>query len=251
MGIAVIVWRKRRKCSLENAADEVFYGKSHKEIFHQFKVIFENEGLDMIGERLRILEAFLELEGHITAGEFTSLLQKKGYDFSETFVSENLKLFAKFGFANQKDFKDQPPRYEHLHLGSHHDHLICTRCGKILEFYDPDIEALQSAVARKKGFHDLQHRMEIYGLCDDCFGRREPIMPLTMVSPGERVRIEALNSGRGMAKKLTEMGLRIGMEVQVINKGNPGPFLIAIGDTRLGIGHGVAHKIMVKSLQNF
>ncbi|MDY7030998.1 MAG: transcriptional repressor [Thermodesulfobacteriota bacterium] len=221
---------------------------SHKEIFRQFKVIFEKEGLDMIDDRLCILEVFLELEDHLTAREFTSVLINKGFDFRENFVSDNLKLFAKFGFANEKNFKDQPPRYEHLHLGSHHDHLICTRCGRITEFYDPEIETLQAEVARKKGFHDLQHRMEIYGLCNECFGGREPIMPLTMVSPGEKVRIEALNSGKGMVRRLTDMGLKTGMEVEVINKGNPGPFLIAIGDTRLGIGHGVAHKIMVKPL---
>jgi len=70
-------------------------------------------------------------------------------------------------------------------------------------------------------------------------------MPLTMVSPGEKVRIEAFNSGRGIARRLTDMGLNIGTEVQVISKGSPGPFLIAVKGTRLGIGQGVAHKIMV------
>jgi Fur family ferric uptake transcriptional regulator len=218
----------------------------HKEIYHQFKVIFEQEGIDRIDERLRILDVFLDLEDHPTAAELTSVLKGKRLDFSEDFVSENLKLFTRFGFANEKDFKDQPPRYEHLHLGSHHDHLVCIRCGKILEFYDPEIETLQAQLARKKGFHDLQHRMEIYGLCSDCFGKREPIMPLTMVSPGEKVRIEAFNSGRGIARRLTDMGLNVGAEVHVISKGSPGPFLIAVKGTRLGIGYGVAHKIMVR-----
>ncbi|MFH1625867.1 MAG: FeoA domain-containing protein, partial [Pseudomonadota bacterium] len=136
--------------------------------------------------------------------------------------------------------------YEHLHLGSHHDHLVCIRCGKILEFYDPEIEALQIELARKKRFHDLQHKMEIYGLCSDCFGKRDPIIPLTTVSPGERVQIEAFNGGGEMARRLTDMGLNLGTEVQVINKGNPGPFLIAVRGARLGIGRGLANKIMVR-----
>jgi Fur family ferric uptake transcriptional regulator len=220
----------------------------HREIYYQFKVIFEQEGLDKIDERLQILEVFLELEDHPTSYELTSVLKDKGFDFSEDFVSENLKLFTRFGFANEKEFKDQPPRYEHLHLGSHHDHLICIRCGNILEFYNPEIEALQTEVARERGFHNLQHRMEIYGLCSNCFQKREPIMPLTMVSEGETTRIEALNVGRGMVRRLNEMGFNIGTEIQVINKGNPGPFLVTVKGARLGIGRGVANKIMVKPL---
>ena len=220
----------------------------HREIYQQFKVIFEQEGLDSIDERLNILKVFLDLEDHPTAAELTSALRKKGTDYSEGFVSDNLKLFSRFGFANEKNFRDQPPRYEHLHLGTHHDHLVCTRCGKISEFYDPELEALQGQVARRRGFHDLQHRMEIYGLCSDCFRRRQPVMPLTMVSPGEKVKIKTFNGGRGMARRLMDMGLNVGMEIQVISKGNPGPFLIAVRGTRLGIGHGVANKIMVRAL---
>lgn len=218
----------------------------HKEIYHQFEIIFEQEGIDRIHERLSILDVFLDLEDHPTASELTSVLKDRGLDFSEDFVFENLKLFARFGFASEKDFKDQPSRYEHLHLGNHHDHLVCIRCGRILEFYDPEIETLQTQLARRKGFHDLQHRMEIYGLCSVCFGKREPVMPLTMVSPGEKVRIESFNSGRGITRRLKDMGLNVGMEVHVISKGNPGPFLVAVKGTRLGIGHGVAHKIMVR-----
>lgn len=218
----------------------------HKEIYRQFQLIFEQEGLDRIGERLFILGAFLQLEGHPTATELTSVLEGKGGGFSEDFVNENLEFFARFGFAKGKGFKDQPPRYEHLHLGSHHDHLICIHCGKIVEFCSPEIEALQMEVARKKGFRNLHHEMEIYGLCAGCFAKREPMMSLTMVAPGEKVRIEAFNGGRGIAHRLTDMGLNVGSEIHVINKGNPGPFLIAVKDTRLGISHGVAHKIMVR-----
>ncbi|MDY6854253.1 MAG: transcriptional repressor [Thermodesulfobacteriota bacterium] len=220
----------------------------HREIYCQFKVIFEQEGLDKIDERLQILEVFLGLEDHPTSYELTFVLKDKGFDFSEDFVADNLKLFTKFGFANEKEFKDQPPRYEHLHLGTHHDHLICVRCGKILEFYNPEIEAIQTQVANEKGFHNLQHRMEIYGLCSNCFQKREPIMPLTMVSEGETVRITALNGGGAMVRRLNEMGFYTGTQVQVINKGKPGPFLVALKGSRLGIGHGVANKIIVKPL---
>lgn len=70
-------------------------------------------------------------------------------------------------------------------------------------------------------------------------------MPLAIACAGESVRIAALEGGRGLRQRLMSMGLNIGSEIEVIRKGCPGPFLIAIGDTRLAIGAGMAHKIMV------
>jgi len=72
-----------------------------------------------------------------------------------------------------------------------------------------------------------------------------PSMPLAVACAGERVRIAELEGGRGLRQRLMSMGLNIGSEIEVIRKGCPGPFLIAVGDTRLAIGAGMAHKIMV------
>ncbi len=72
-----------------------------------------------------------------------------------------------------------------------------------------------------------------------------PCMPLAMACAGERVRIVSLAGGRGMRQHLSSMGLNVGSEIEVIRRGHPGPFLVASGDTRLAIGAGMAHKIMV------
>lgn len=221
--------------------------KDHGDIYQQFKIIFEQEGLDRIDERLAVLEAFLSTENHMTAADLTGMLNEKGIALPEEFVAETLKLFAQYGFAREKQFTDQVPRYEHHHLGKHHDHLICVRCGAIQEFYNPEIEALQAETAREKGFHDLQHRMEIYGLCSNCLRKREAIMPLVMASPGEQVRIVGFHGHRGMERRLTSMGLKRGAEVEVIKSSGPGPLIVASGETRIALGAGMAKKILVST----
>ena len=70
-------------------------------------------------------------------------------------------------------------------------------------------------------------------------------MPLPMASPGKRVKIVSLAGGRGMQERLISMGLGPGSEIEVMRKGAPGPFIIAIKETRLAVGAGMAQRIMV------
>ena len=222
--------------------------RGHKDIYQQFKVIFEQEGLGRIDERLAILEAFLGTEDHVTAAELSIVLKEQGSTFPEEFIVENLKLFTQYGFAQEKQFTDQLPRYEHHHLGKHHDHLVCVRCGTILEFFNPNIEALQAETARRMGFHDLQHRMDMYGLCSNCQRKRKEVMPLVMASPSERVRIVGFRGGKGMERRLTSMGLNRDAEVEVIKSNGPGPLIVASRETRIALGVGMAKKILVTTI---
>ncbi|MEA1936318.1 MAG: FeoA family protein [Thermodesulfobacteriota bacterium] len=70
-------------------------------------------------------------------------------------------------------------------------------------------------------------------------------MSLTMVSPGKRVKVVSLSGGRGMQERLISMGLGPGSEIEVMRRGAPGPFIVAVGETRLAVGAGMAQKIMV------
>jgi len=70
-------------------------------------------------------------------------------------------------------------------------------------------------------------------------------MPLPMVSTGKKIRIVSLAGGRGMQQRLTSMGLGPGSEISVIRRGAPGPFIVAVKETRLAIGAGMAQRIMV------
>jgi Fe2+ transport system protein FeoA len=71
------------------------------------------------------------------------------------------------------------------------------------------------------------------------------IVPLSVVSQGRKVKIFSLSGGRRMQERLVSMGLGPGSEIEVMRKGAPGPFIIAVKETRLAIGGGMAQRIMV------
>jgi len=210
-----------------------------------FKTLIETDGYDRIQDRLNLIDVFLGKEEHITIEEMCKLLSEKGYDYEPEFVRQCMNRMADLGFAQKKQFKDQPIRYEHRHLGRHHDHFICTKCGKIVEFADQDMERLQAKIAASHGFHMLQHRMEIYGLCSECLEQRKPLMPLGLAKPGERVIIREMAGGRSALSRLSSMGLRPGDQIEIINNTGHGRIILGHDYTRLAIGRGVAQKIMV------
>jgi len=72
-------------------------------------------------------------------------------------------------------------------------------------------------------------------------------MPLSMVRPGERVRIREIKGGRGIAGKLADMGLYPGVEIVVISN-RPGPLILNRGGVRMGLGYGMAHRIFVSPI---
>jgi Fur family ferric uptake transcriptional regulator len=220
----------------------------HVQEKEQLKKLFDQEGVDHLEERFKILEVFLQTEKHLSATELVDLLCKDGMEFDPEFVIDTLKLLCRFGFAQQHTFDNGVYRYEHRHLGHHHDHMVCTKCKKILEFQNDQIENLQLSVAATHGFHMLQHKMEIYGICSDCLKSRQDVTPLMSARQGERLVIEKFTGGAGSRMRLMSMGLRVGDEIDVITNLNQGQLVIAIENRRLVLGRGLAQKIMVKVL---
>ena len=78
-------------------------------------------------------------------------------------VYRTVRLFEEAGIIDRLDFRDGRSRYEE-HSSDHHDHLIDMKTGKIVEFVDEEIEALQEAIARKLGYRLVDHRLELYGI---------------------------------------------------------------------------------------
>ncbi len=210
-----------------------------------FRSLLEDDGADRIQDKLTVIDVFLSTEDHITLEEMLQLLKEEGYEFDVGFVKHCLHRMVELGFAQRKTFEGQPIRYEHRHLGRHHDHLVCTKCGKIVEFANEDIERLQVEVAAGYGFHMLQHRMEIYGLCSDCYGKRKPLIPLAMAKAGETVFIREVAGCRHKQSRLASMGLKSGDRVEIINNTGGGRVILGLENTRLAIGRGMANKIMV------
>ena len=133
-----------------------------------FQAYLAGQGLKSTRQREIILDAFLRSGSHLSTEELYLQLRKKNPQIGYATVHRTLKLLAECGLAEGRNFGDGQTRYESCADEKHHDHLICTSCGTILEFHDPRIEDLQEMVAREHDFTIQSHRLELYGLCADC-----------------------------------------------------------------------------------
>jgi Fur family ferric uptake transcriptional regulator len=119
-------------------------------------------------KRNSILRIFLKEEGHITAEGLYKKVNKEDSSIGIATVYRTLKLFHEAGLARMSRFEKGEAYYEHNYLHTHHDHLICLKCGQISEFKNPDIEETQEKIARKHKFKITSHRLELYGTCSKC-----------------------------------------------------------------------------------
>jgi Fur family transcriptional regulator, ferric uptake regulator len=218
----------------------------HAQEKEQFKKLFQQERVENFDDRFKVLEAFLSTEKHVTADELAVRLNAKAAGLSTEFVRDTLKMLSRLGFARQSRFDNGVVRYEHHHLGDHHDHMICTKCRKILEFKEDRLEAYQIKIAANHGFHMLRHKMEIYGICADCLRERARQMPLTMAKAGETLVIREITGGANVRLRLMSMGLRQGDAIEVITNNNQGQLAIAADLKRYVLGRGLAQKIVVE-----
>ncbi|OQX62685.1 MAG: Fur family transcriptional regulator [Desulfococcus sp. 4484_241] len=216
-----------------------------------FRRLFENEGVSDFDDILKVLDVFLETEEHITSSQLIELLKSRGTELEPSVVRNALRLFTNFGFAKKLRFEDGKIRYEHCHLGEHHDHMICKKCGRIIEFRDDKLESIQAEVAASYGFHMLWHRMEIYGICSGCLKNRARIMPLSRAKKGERLIIEEFTGGTNARMRILSMGLKTGDAVEIITSSPRGQVVVMSKKRRYAIGRGLAEKILVKSQEPF
>ena len=222
----------------------------HRQEKQQFKKLFKQEYIDDFEDRFNILEVFLHTEKHLTSSELIELLEENGYNFEPDFIRDTLKFMVRFGFAKKNKFNNGPVRYEHMHLGQHHDHMICTKCRKIVEFREDRLEDLLVQIAAAHGFHMLQHNMEIYGICSECLKNRIQVMPLVMAKPGERLIIKDITGGTGARMRLLSMGLRLKDEIEIVTNPKQGQLVVAVDFKRFVLGRGLAQKIMVQPAEN-
>jgi Fur family ferric uptake transcriptional regulator len=218
----------------------------HKQEKEQFCKLFKQEQLTDFEDRFAVMEAFMQTDGHVSSAQMIDRLNDMGIRLNPEFVRDTLKLMCQYGFANKQQFDNGDILYEHLHLGQHHDHMVCAKCRKIVEFEDPQLEALQIQAAARHGFHLLQHKLEMYGICEQCMSQRRKLMPLTDAPKGERLVINRLDGGPVARARLMAMGLRIGDEVDVISNTGHGQLVIGVDYKRIALGRGLAQKLMVQ-----
>lgn len=134
-------------------------------LFEQF---LRSRDLKMTSPRETVLNAFLQTEGHLSAEDIFDAARTLDPGIGQATVFRTVKLLSEAGLARDACQDKGPRKYEHAYHHPHHDHLLCVRCGKIIEFCDPGIEKAQDAIFGRYGFKAVGHMMELKGLCADC-----------------------------------------------------------------------------------
>jgi len=118
-------------------------------------------------QRDAILDVFLQTDGHTNLDQLLARVQRSLPGVGYATVYRAMKVFVHADVASERHFGDGPALYEPAEQDEHHDHLICTRCGRIFEFEDDTIEERQHVVAKSMGLRLTHHRMTLWGECED------------------------------------------------------------------------------------
>ena len=129
-----------------------------------FRVYLSEQGLKFTRQRQVIAEVVFASDGHLTLNQILDLARREHPSVGYATVYRTMKLLAESGLADEHKFADGQARYERA-SDDHHDHIICSTCGKIIEFEDDQIEQIQERIAKQLGFAVRDHRHEIYGDC--------------------------------------------------------------------------------------
>jgi Fur family ferric uptake transcriptional regulator len=132
--------------------------------FHEYLV---RSGLKATRQRDLIARAFFATSSHISAESLYRRVNGRDRRIGLVTVYRTLKLLKDAGLAHERQFGEGRALFEHA-TKRHHDHMICTHCGRITEFENCEIEELQEQVARRFGFTLRDHKLELYGLCQEC-----------------------------------------------------------------------------------
>ena len=133
----------------------------------ELKQIIRGIGAKATDQRVDILKALHEGRQHMTAQELYETLRNEGSDIGFATVYRFLRTLTSKGIVTELQMPGVSVRYELTPTDHHHDHITCTRCGKIVEFHNEELEALQVQIADRLGFNLKSHRMELYGECRD------------------------------------------------------------------------------------
>ncbi len=133
----------------------------------EFHGRLKERGFKSTGQRDDIAAVFFELGRHVSAEELYDEVRKRNPHVGYATIYRTLKLLKECDLLYERHFDDAQARYEAAGE-QHHDHFICERCGRIIEFKNDELERLQQVVARELGVALLRHKVELYGLCSDC-----------------------------------------------------------------------------------
>lgn len=218
------------------------------------------QGLHRSEKRDEVLDAFLAAEHHLTVEDLHKRLEDRNTSIDLKTVQSAMDLMVGAGLARSFTLEDGKVVYEHAFAHRHHDHLICRRCGRMIEFANPSIEKLQDEIAASHGFVIEDHILSLYGVCRVCAGKskisttkplsqseREHLIVLAKLKPGQKGTVKEILGGESVIKRLAAMGIRPGkhiIKVSAMLMG--GPVVVSIDRRQLALGNGMANKVLVE-----
>ena len=142
---------------------------NNEEIIDELKKIVKQKGLKYTEQREIVLSILLHAKEHLTAEEVYNEIKKEHREsnIGIATVYRALSFLEEVDLITSITFGTDGKKYE-SNSKSHHDHLICTECGKIIEFIDDEIEKRQDKIAKKNKFKITSHSMQLYGTCEVC-----------------------------------------------------------------------------------
>jgi Fur family ferric uptake transcriptional regulator len=145
-----------------------------REALERFERFLESRSLRLTEARAAIVEAALAREGHYPLDELIADLKARGIRGSKATVYRTLPLLAEAGILEPAILAGESRSYETTYGRQHHDHLLCARCGKVVEFEFEAFEILQKEVAARYGFRLEGHHHELLGTCPECAAKERP-----------------------------------------------------------------------------
>jgi len=133
-----------------------------------FRAALQEHHLPVTHQREAVARVLFESGRHLSADDVSDGLRDRKEHIGKATIYRTLNLLVEVGLAAEHDFDEGFKRYETRVGPAHHDHLICTSCGEVVEFHRPELDPLQEDVARSRGFHVLTRQLKLYGLCARC-----------------------------------------------------------------------------------
>ncbi|MEO6259746.1 MAG: Fur family transcriptional regulator [Thermoanaerobaculia bacterium] len=135
---------------------------------NRFQDFLSGRGLKLTRERTALVREIFGTHYHFEADELLLKMKGKSLKISRATVYRTLELLVKSGLVRRVHLGEEHYHYEHVRGDSHHDHLICTTCGTVIEFQDPQMQARQHEICLRKKFIATSHNLQILGICETC-----------------------------------------------------------------------------------
>jgi Fur family transcriptional regulator, ferric uptake regulator len=137
-------------------------------LIEEFRAYLRAHNLPVTPQRVAVAEVLLLRDRHFSAEEIGQELEKEGVTVGTATIYRTLEVLVRSGLVVERDFGEGFRRFESARDMPQHEHVLCTVCGRVVEFQDERLERMTTLIAESKGYARQRHRLVIYGVCDTC-----------------------------------------------------------------------------------